>query len=63
MSPSAAQDLSDIQFGKDTLIDQSRIPFDIVLNKTMLLESAIHCIDQIMTMTKQGIVSGPFDTP
>ena len=46
----------------DTLIDQSRVPFDIVTNKPMLLESAIHCIDQIMSMTKQWIVSGPFNT-
>ena len=29
----------------------------------MLLKSAIQCIGQITTMTKQGIVSGPFDTP
>ena len=29
----------------------------------MPLESAIHCIDQIATMTKQRIVSGPFDNP
>ena len=29
----------------------------------MPLESANHCINQIATMTKQRIVSGPFDTP
>ena len=29
----------------------------------MLLESAINCTDQIATIVKDGIVSGPFDNP
>ena len=52
-----------LEFGIDTLIDQSYIPFVTVPIKSMLLKSAIHCIDQIVTMTKQRIVSGPFDIP
>ena len=29
----------------------------------MLLESAIHCINQIAIITRQRIVSSPFDAP
>ena len=47
----------------DTLIDQSRVPFEKVPNKPMVLESPIHYIDQIAMMTKQLIVSSPSDTP
>ena len=52
-----------LEFGTDTLIDQSCIPFVTVPIKSMLLKSAIHCIDQIATMTKQRIVSSSFDIP
>ena len=67
MTPSqgenAVQAIMDLQFGTDTLIDQSRVSLEMVQNKPMPLESAIHCINQIATMTKQWIVSGPFDAP
>ena len=59
----AAQVIANLWFNTDMLIDQSHIPLEIIDNKLMLLESAIHCINQISTMTKQQIISSPFDAP
>ena len=64
MTPSqrelAAQVISDLEFGADTLVDPSKVPLEIIQNKFMSAESAVLCADQLATMVKKGHVCGPF---
>ena len=59
----AAQVISDLEFGADTLVNLSKVPLEVVPNKFMPLDSAMACADQPTTMIKQKQVCGPFSAP
>ena len=59
----AAQVISDLRYGADTLVDMSRVPRVIVGNKPMHHSSATNCADQLASMVKDRIISGPFISP
>ena len=55
--------ITDLKFGADTLVDLGQVPRDIVGNKPMKPSSVNNCADQLATMVKDRIISGPFVDP
>ena len=55
--------ISDLRHGADTLVDQDRVPRTIVSNGPMKTSSLNNCADQLATMVKDRIISGPFISP
>ena len=67
MTPSqrklAAQVISDLNVGADTLVDTTKVPLEVIPNKPMSARAALACSDQIATMVKKRHISGPFCEP
>ena len=55
--------ISDLRHGADTLVDQERVPRTTVGNGRMKTSSLNNCADQLATMVKDRIISGPFISP
>ena len=67
MSPSerkmAAQVVSDLKIGADTLVNTAKVPLELIPNKPMSARAALACGDQLATMVKKRHISGPFCEP
>ena len=60
----ADQVISDRKHGANTLVDLPQVPRVIVgNNKPMKPGSVTNCADQLATIVKDGIISGPFIVP